>query len=136
MPALLTHRVTNFQNVDAGTFLGPKSDNGHRGVAKDVEFWNLGFNTVDDPSSGSYDSPSRFVVTAAKSWSQSAGRGKMWYHILLAHVLHSDPSSCNKRARSVRDVRHIQPILLSDSPRTRKTRAGIHATYTNAVRKS
>jgi len=53
VPPLLTHCVTNFQNVDSGTLFRPESDNGHRRVAKDVKFWDLSFDAVYNlPSCG------------------------------------------------------------------------------------
>jgi hypothetical protein len=55
VPPLLAHRVTNFQNVDSRTLLCPESDNGHRRVTKDVKFWDLSFDTVDNLPSGGDD---------------------------------------------------------------------------------
>jgi len=53
VPPLLTHRFTNFQDVDSSIFPCPESDDRRRRVTKDVEIRYLGFNTVDNlPSSG------------------------------------------------------------------------------------
>ena len=64
MPPPLAHRVANFQDVDSSTLPCPKSDNRHRRVTKDVEFWDLGFDPVDNLPSGGDDIPRRLVITA------------------------------------------------------------------------
>ena len=55
MPPLLTHRITNFQNIDSGTLFRPKSDNGHRRVTEDIEFRDLGLDPVHYLSSSNDD---------------------------------------------------------------------------------
>jgi len=52
MPPLLAHSITNFQDIDSGILLGPESDDGDRGVTKNIELWDLGFDAVDNPPSG------------------------------------------------------------------------------------
>lgn len=63
MPPLLTHRITNFQDIDPSTLPCPESDNRHRRVTKDVEFGDFGFDTVDDLSSGGDDIHCRLAIT-------------------------------------------------------------------------
>jgi len=55
MPPLLAHSITNFQDVDSGILLGPESDDGDRGITKNIELRDLGFNAVDNLSSGGDD---------------------------------------------------------------------------------
>jgi hypothetical protein len=55
MPPLLTHRITNFQNVDSGTLFRPKSDNGHGWIPKNIEFRDLGLDSMGYLSSGNDD---------------------------------------------------------------------------------
>lgn len=65
MPPLLTHGITNFQNVDSRILLRPESDDGHRRIAKDVEFRDLGLDAVDYLSSGGNDVLGRLLVAAS-----------------------------------------------------------------------
>lgn len=55
VPPLLTHRVTDFHNIDSGTLLCPESDNGHGRVTEDVKIWDLGFDIVYNLPSGGDD---------------------------------------------------------------------------------
>lgn len=55
MPPFLTHRVTNFQDVDSRTLLRPESDNGHGRITKYVKVRDLGLDVVNDLSSGGDD---------------------------------------------------------------------------------
>jgi len=64
MPPLLTHRVADFKDVDPSALLRPKGDNGYGRVTEDVEFRNLGFDTVDDLPSGGDNILCRLVITA------------------------------------------------------------------------
>lgn len=55
VPALLTHCVTNFHNVDSRTLLCPESESGRRRVTKDVKFRYLSFDAVYNLPSGGDD---------------------------------------------------------------------------------
>jgi len=103
VPPLLAHHVPNFQDVDSRALPCPKSDNRHRRVTKDIKIWYLGSDTVDDPPSGGDDGLGRLVVTAVvTNRGQPVRRGRPQSHLLLAHVLHSSPSSSNERTGSTR----------------------------------
>ena len=55
VPPLLTHCVTDFQNIDSKTLLCSESDNRHRRVTEDVKFWDLSFDTVYNLPGGGDD---------------------------------------------------------------------------------
>jgi len=55
MPSLLTHRISNFQNIDARTLFGPESDNGRRRVTENVKFRDLSLDGANYLPSGSND---------------------------------------------------------------------------------
>ena len=65
MPPFPTHHIANFQDIDPSTLLCPESDDGHRRVTEDVEFRNLGFDSVDNLPSGSDNIHGRLAIATA-----------------------------------------------------------------------
>jgi len=75
VPPLLTHRITDFQNVDSGTLHCPESDNGYWRGTKDVKFRDFSFDAVDNLPSRGDDILCRFVVTASD---ELGSAGQVW----------------------------------------------------------
>lgn len=55
MPSLLAHHITDFQNVDSRALPRPESDNRDGRVTENIEFRDLGLDSMDYLSSGNDD---------------------------------------------------------------------------------